>query len=200
AEIAVIGSGLVDARWAIAVAGVFEIVLVVVAGRQILVAVRRFRAGRAAELDLWRAIEDGLAVVLPRPVARLVALEPCLWSSLAIWLFRRHAPGPDEFSYRKRSIVAALVTILAVTTPVELLLVELLIPWAWLRWILLIAGIYALIWTFAYYASLVVLPHRLAETGLELHYGFLASVTVPYADLEQVELAPRRSPTGTEEL
>jgi hypothetical protein len=92
------------------------------------------------------------------------------------------------------------VILFAVTTPVELLLVELLIPWPWLRWVLLITGIYALIGTFVYCASLVVLPHRLAETGLELHHGFPASVTVPYADVEQVELAPRHSPEGTEGL
>jgi hypothetical protein len=117
-----------------------------------------------------------------------------------MWLFRCRTPGPDEFSYRKRSIMSAMVILITVTTPVELLLFELLIPRLWLRWILLIAGGYTLVWTFAYYASLVVLSHRLAESGLQFHYGFLASVTVPYADVEKVDLAPRRSPKASEGL
>jgi hypothetical protein len=43
AENAVIGSGLIEARSVIVAAGVVEIVLVAVAGRQLLVAVRRDR-------------------------------------------------------------------------------------------------------------------------------------------------------------
>src|SRR3712207_7398712 len=52
-----------------------EALALAVAGRQVVLAVRRYRRDRAAGLDLWAALEDGLAVLLPRPLARLRSEE-----------------------------------------------------------------------------------------------------------------------------
>jgi hypothetical protein len=80
--------------------------------------------------------------------------------------------------------------------PVEIFAFEVLLPWAWLRTVLLILGIYTFVWIFAFNASLSVLPHRLHATGLDLHYGFVAGGHVPYPAIERVILERRRPKDG----
>ncbi|MDO8672143.1 MAG: hypothetical protein Q7O66_12050, partial [Dehalococcoidia bacterium] len=120
-------------------------------------------------------------------------LEPKLWFCLATYLLRHHRPGPNDFSYRKRSMVGPLLLVVAFTTPVELLLVEMLVPWLWLRWVLLVLAVYALVWAFGFYASLIVLPHRLEAAGVRLHYGIFADGLVPYGEIVQIVRESRRA-------
>ncbi len=76
----------------------------------------------------------------------------------------------------------------------ELLIFEILIPWAWLRWLLLILGVYAVFWLLGFYASLATLPHRLEANALRLRYGLFAQALIPYGEIRSVKLANRRSP------
>lgn len=199
-EFVLVRAGWLDAGSAVMLAVGVEVLLVLVAGRQVIVAVRRYRSGRTAGLDGWAALEDGLSVLLPRRVARVVALEPRLWACLLTWLRRRGRRTAGEFSYHRRSIVGLMLVIVVVSTPAELLLVELFVPWAWLRWLLLVAALYGLLWLVGFYASLVTLPHRLAQTGIRLYYGVLVEGQVPYAAIEQVELRRRNVPGGRDGL
>lgn len=115
--------------------------------------------------------------------ARLIVLEMQLWASLFIWLFRLRRPRPQEFSYHKQSLFGIFLIAALFSSPVEVLLFELLIPWTWLRWVLLIASLYTLIWVSGYYASLVVHPHRLEAEGIRMRYGALADGFIPYTDI-----------------
>lgn len=62
--------------------------------------------------------------------------------------------------------MALILVMVAFTTAVELLVLELLAPRVWLRISLLVLGFYVLLWIFGLYASLVTLPHRIEESGL----------------------------------
>ena len=75
-----------------------------------------------------------------------------------------------------------IIVMVAFTTPVELLVLELRAPRVWLRISLLALGHYALLWIFGLYASLVTLPHRLEENGLRQRYGALAEGFVPLSE------------------
>ena len=198
-EAALVWTGVLDLAEAVGVIIGIEVLLALVAARQILTAMRRFRQGRDAGLDAWAALEDGLAVLLPRKVARVAAQEPRLWACLAQWALRRR-PRQGEFTYHRRSAVGPLLLAVVFTTPVEVLLFELLIPWSWLRWVLLVAAIYLLFWAFGFYASLVVLPHRLEHSGLRLHYGTFADGYIPYGAIAIADLERRRSPGGGDGL
>ena len=199
-EVILVRAGVLDLTAAVVVVVGIEVLLLLVAARQIAVAVRRYRRDRAGGLDLWEALEGGLAVLLPRRIARLAALEPLLWICLGRWLLRRHHASDSEFSYHKDSIVGPFLVVVLFTTPVEVLLFELLIPWAWVRWMLLVGAIYMLFWVFGFYASLVVLSHRLEATGMRLHYGVLADGRIPYAEIAGVEREGLRSPGGRDGL
>ena len=194
AEGVLVWSGLLDLGDAVLVVVGIEVLLLATAVGEVGLVVRRYRRGRAAGLDLWAALEEGLALLLPRKAARIAALEPRLWVCLLRWISRRTGTSDREFGYHKRSQMGLILVMLAFTTPVELLVVELLAPWAWLRLLLLVLGVYALLWMFGLYASLVTLPHHLEEGGLRLRHGAVAEGFVPFSEMAAVERTQRRAP------
>ena len=193
-EAVLVWSGPLELRDAVIVIVAVEVLLAIVGVGEVLLVARRYRRGRAEGLDAWRALEEGLVLIMPRRVAKVMVLEPRLWVCLLRWASRRARPGDDDFSYHKRSLAGALLIVVVLTTPVELLIWEILVPWAWLRIALLVLGIYALIWVFGFYASLAVLPHRLEEDGLRLHYGAFAQGFIPYSEIEKIERKTRKAP------
>ena len=199
-EIILVWTGWLDLGTAIGVTLAIEVLLVVVAGRQLFVAVRRYRRQRTAGLGVWAALEDGLTVLLPRPVARIASLEPRMIACLLLWLFRRRRQGAGQFSYHRRSWGGALLILVLLTVPVEIFVVELLVPWAWLRWVLLIAALYGVLWFGGLIASLKVLPHRLEASGVRLRHGNLAEVLIPYHEIADVEQQSLGAPGGRDGL
>jgi len=126
AEVALVWSGLLDVGDAVLVLAGIEILIVLTGIGGIILFARRYRRGRSAGLDLWAALEDGLAVLLPRRVTRFVLHEPRLLAALLRWTFLRVTPADNEFGYHKRSILRAILPLVIVTSPVELLVVHLL--------------------------------------------------------------------------
>ena len=204
AEVAFVWSGLLDVGDAVLVLAGIELLIVLTGIGGIILFARRYRRGRSAGLDLWDALEEGLAVLLPRRVARFVLHEPRLLAALFRWTFLRVTLADNEFGYHKRSIMRAILPLVIVTSPVELLVVHLLAsafsPWGWVKWALLALGLYAILWLLGFYASLVTLPHSLQEDGLRLRYGAFADGFIPYREIASVERASRKAPTSGDGL
>lgn len=198
-NLALVGSGVLEAQTALVAGVVAEGLLLVIGGRQIWVAVRRYRQDRAAGLDLEAALEEGMAVFLPRPAARLAALEPRLWVTLVRWLLRRPV-GPDTFPYAKRSILGSFLLAVIFSAPVEIFIFELLIPWPLVRLLLLILALYSTLWVIGLYAGMKMDPHRLDAGGLRFYLGLQAGGAVPYAQIAAVEAVRRKSPGGKDGL
>lgn len=163
----------------------------------LLRAARRYRRDRVAGLDAWLAVEEGLATLLPRRLARLVAIEPQMWACVAM-LVRRRRLATDEFAYHRRSPMGALLVVVLLTAPVELLLFELFVPWSWLRWVLIVGAVYGLVWMVGLYASLRVLPHRLAAAEVRCRSGLLGEAIVPYAAIGSATVEARHPVGGGE--
>jgi len=199
-EIVLVRGGVLSLGQAVAIVVAIEGGIALIAARQAIVAVRRFRAGRRDGVDPWTAAEDALTVVFPRVMARFIVMEPRVWICLIRWVTRRYRYDPDDFPYHAGSILGIFLVVILFTTPVEIILFELLIPWAWLRWILLILAIYAVVWAFGLYASLVVLPHRLEPEGLRVRYGVLNEAVIPYDRIVGLEEEQRKTPDGREGL
>lgn len=142
-------------------------------------------------------LERAMTPGLPRPLVRLLMLEPRLWWCFGVWALRRVPRGPGFFPYRKRSPLGLLILVLLFTTPVEVLLLELLIPIFWIRLLLLVAAIYGLFFIVAVYASLVVLPHVATETGLLVRYGVLAELWAPFDRVARVSAERHEGPRGS---
>ncbi len=138
--------------------------------------------------------ESSFAVLLPRRAARMVTLEFQLWACFVLWTFRRRRADLSMFTYHKRSIFGVFLLAALFSSPVEILLFEFLIPWTWLKVVLLIASVYSVFWLVGLYAAQVTLPHRLEAEGLRLHAGALASGFIPYAALAEVAREQRKTP------
>ena len=199
-EIALVWGNVLDAGTALLVGGAVEGLLLLVVAGEIALMVRDYRRNRAAGLNVETAVIEGLSVLLPRPVARFVALEPRIWICLYRWAFRRRPLAAEEFRYSKRSMMGTMLAFVVMVIPVETLAYEFLIPWPWLRWVLFLATIYMTLWVVGLYASLQVLPYRLEADGIRLHYGLLADGFVPYAQIADVIVERAKAPGGQEGL
>jgi hypothetical protein len=193
-EAALIWSGELGFGDALLVVAAIEGLLLLVGVSQMLLVFRRYRGGRRAGLGPWEALEGGLELVSPRPVARLAVSEPRLFVCLARWAFGRGRLREDEFGYGKGSPLGMLVVMVVLTAPIEVVFWELLVPWSWLRWVLLFLSVYSVLWLLGLYASRVKLPHRLEEDGVRLRQGLFAEVFVPYAEVEDLEKKRRKAP------
>lgn len=78
-EAALVRFNLLDIRTAIGIVIGVELLLLLVALRQVFVAVRTYRRDRSSGLDAGTALENGLEVFLPAKVARILASELKLW-------------------------------------------------------------------------------------------------------------------------
>ena len=200
AEIALVWGRVLDAGTALLVGGGIELLLLLVVGGEIVLVVSDYRRNRAAGLNVEAAVVEGLSVLLPRPVARFVALEPRIWICLYRWAFRRRPLAAEEFRYSKRSMMGTMLAFVVMVVPVETLAYEFLIPWPLVRWILFLATIYMTLWVVGLYASLQVLPYRLEAAGIRLHHGLLADGFVPYAQIADVIVERAKAPEGQEGL
>lgn len=189
-----IWSGRLDLKDALLIVVVIETLLVVAVAGEILLVARRYRRGRAEGLDFWTALEDGLATIMPRKLARISVMEPRLFACLARWTLRRVRPTEDEFGYHGKSPLGYIVLMVLMTAPVEVSIFEILLPWAWLRWTLLVLSVYAVFCILGFYASLITLPHRLESSGIRLRYGLFAEIFVPYTEVSGAEHAARKAP------
>jgi hypothetical protein len=198
-QLLLLRTGILDGRSALVVGALLEGLILALAGRQLLSAWRAYRRERAAGLDVWAALEDGLAVLMPRTVARFAVLEPKLWYCLVRWASRR--PGrPDSFGYQRRALIGPVLMLAILTLPAELLAVELLAPWTWLRIVLGVGSVYSLCWLAGFYASMRVLPHALEGARFRLRFGAFAEGLVPYAQIAGITLDRRRTPGGRDGL
>ncbi|MGB3635083.1 MAG: hypothetical protein WA982_13650 [Rubrobacteraceae bacterium] len=197
-EIGLVRLKILDLKEAVFIVVGAEVLLLVVGGTQIRSAVREYRRNRAAGFDGWKALEGGVDVLLPRLAARLIVSELRLFYCLLRWVLRRTRLREGEFSYHKRSTLDMFVLMIVLVSPVEVLVIELLLqaflPLLWLRILVLFLEVYAVFWIVGFYASRIVLPHRLEETGLRLHHGIFVEGFIPYVDIESVERARQKAP------
>lgn len=141
-------------------------------------------------IDGWVAAERRLARIMPRRAARFLLYEPRLLVCLVRWIARRH---PTGFAYnrQKKPLIIVFISLLvfeSVGTHVVLLAI---FDSQWWIWVLLDLDLYGVLWAFGYYASMVVLPHRITDTELQLRYGLLAELVVPHNAIRAARLSRR---------
>ena len=81
-EIGLARTGMLSLKNALFVVVGIEVLLTLLAARQIITAFRRYRSNWAEGFEPWQAFEEGLTVFFPRKVARVISLEPPLWGYL----------------------------------------------------------------------------------------------------------------------
>ncbi|MEV4247291.1 hypothetical protein AB0J63_28225 [Streptosporangium canum] len=106
----------------------------------------------------------------------------------ALWpAVRRRVDVPENgaaigYDRGLRVILWAMV----VTSPLELVVVHHLLPWAWVRWAHLVLAVAAVLWSLGFIASLWVYPHAVDDERLRIRFGGLLDVVIPVRLIESV--------------
>ncbi len=186
-ELALVLTGSLSLGRAVLAFVAVEAALALLCLRLTAVAVRAYRAARRDGTDPEPALEAATRAVLPDPIASLVLHEGRLVHSLLLWARgRQHGvpPGAVAIAYGRddRAVGLALLTV----SLVELVVVELVIPWPTVRLVLFLLGVYGVVVVLGFIAGPVVRPHVLTEDSLRLRVGTWADVTLPLDAITEV--------------
>lgn len=116
--------------------------------------------------------------MLPRPIVTLLRHEIGGFLSMVLLLRGRKDVPADATVIRNGSAQKTFLVVMMVLTPLEIVIVELLVPWAWLRVVLLVLALYGIVWMFGFYFGVHTRPHYVDSRQLVLRTGHLAGVSV----------------------
>lgn len=166
-----------------------EVPLLIVAAILHVLVYRRARSAGTDRGAGW----DALLTV--NPVLRLVQVEAGHVVGLPrdLWtVVRGRHRGPDRFGYA--SGTHAMPVCLTVLLALETAAVHLVVPWPWLRLILLVLNLYAVVLVCSILVGRVAHPHRIIGEVLHLQFGRHTVAEVPVSTLTG-EILPRREHT-----
>ncbi|MEU0984715.1 hypothetical protein ABZ488_36565 [Streptomyces griseus] len=178
-QVLLVWSGVLTVGQAVVVGLTLEVLLVGVVLAEIALARRAYRTSRAKGSDGQQAIEEALRAILPGPVAKAVGMELGLMRSTWRWIRRRPdvAPGQQPMSYGGE--IRPIMWVMIFLTPLEIVAIELLLPWATARIVLLILAIYGTVWVLGFLGALTSRPHVLGDGHLTLRFVHFTSISVP---------------------
>lgn len=175
---------------AVVVVVALEAALAVLVVGELAAGMAVYRTARANGLARSAALEQLVRSALPAPLARLVLAEARLYQSLALWLRgRRDGVGPGDHPLPYAGQSRALMLVMLGLSVAELVAVELLLPWRTLRLVLLVLGVWAVVFVLGLLAAETVRPHVLGADALRLRVGTSYDARVPLASVASV--APR---------
>ena len=132
---------------------------------------------------------------------RAVATEGAMWRSMWLWARRRHrrlAPGEETFGYVgvAKPILGVFIGLSAFELPIFDLIVRHVVPWHPARWIVLVLGVWGLLWMIGFLASFTVHPHVIDDAGIRVRLGANIDVLVPWEDVAAVGKRYRSLPSS----
>lgn len=122
-------------------------------------------------------------IVAEEPLLRPAVSELRYYYSLVLAVTgKRRAPtGAVFFGYTK-GVMAVPVAIVMVSL-VELVAVHLLVPWQWLRIVLLIVSIWGVLFVAGFFAARIVNPHLVSHDDLTLRWGLQTVLSTPLSNV-----------------
>lgn len=153
--------------------------------------VKSFREAREQGASFPESLALFAAEVVPSPVMKIAKHELDMWK-LASFLVRRKINAPthaDTFQYgsEQRAIYVALI----IVSIVEIIVIELIVPWKTVRLTIIVLSIYGAIWLFLFYKSYRINPHYLDDNTLVLRVGLLFKLTINRTNIKSVRMARR---------
>lgn len=138
----------------------------------VVLSVLRFRrTARAMDAGFLDSLEA------EEPLLRPVVSELRAFQNLGLLLVgkRRVPAGARSFGYTRGTMTFPAVMI--ALSLVELIIVHILVPWQWLRIVLLILTIWGVLFILGFFAARIVHPHYLTDDALHLRWGHQAVLT-----------------------
>lgn len=116
---------------------------------------------------------------VPRRALRMWGTEVAYMHSL----IRRRPQGEEYFG--AHSPLTPVVWIFGFLSIVEAILVHLLVPIVWLRWVILILSVYAMLVFIGFYRSLSTNPHRIRGNTVDINSGVRCRIHTPVDNIAQ---------------
>ncbi|GLW33732.1 hypothetical protein [Actinoplanes regularis] len=132
---------------------------------------------------------------------RAAEMERATWRSMYLWLRGRHrvsTPGHEPFGYVGviKPILMVFIVLSAIEVPVFDLIVTNVVPWRPARWIVLVLGVWGLLWMLGFLATMTIHPHVVGAGGIRVRHGASVDFTVAWDDVESVRKCYRSLPTN----
>lgn len=144
-------------------------------------------------------------------VRRGVAFELRLYRSLLRWVARRPVvPSADAEAFGYARLVTPVMCLWIFASAVEIVVVDLLLPWQTARIVALVLGVWGLLWMLGFLASLNVQPHLVDGSGIRVRHGASIDIAVPWDAIATIAnrrrdlpssirtLQPQETPSGTD--
>ena len=128
---------------------------------------------------------------------RALRYELSMWRSLYRWVFRRPGLPGERFPYA--DVITPVIWAFIVVSAIEVPVAHLLVPWPAVKQVLLVVGIYGLLWMVGMLAGYRVNPHTVDDAGLHIRHGGTVHVFVPWDAIGAVRMR-RRSYEGSRSI
>lgn len=125
-------------------------------------------------------------VLVEEPLLRPAVSELRYYHSLVLAVAgkRRVPAGATPFGYTKGTMGIPIA--IGAVSLVELVVVHILVPWPWLRIVLLILSIWGVLFVAGFFSSRVVHPHTVTADSLHLRWGHTTVLTTSLANVSSV--------------
>ncbi len=130
---------------------------------------------------------------------RAARAETDSWVSLARWVGRRPdvEPGGRAFAYRGPMMPAVIV--FTALSALEIVALDVIVPWSpaftWLRILVLVVGVWGLLFALGFLAGITVHPHVVGPSGVRVRSARAVDVLLPRMSVARVRQV-RRSRDG----
>jgi hypothetical protein len=120
--------------------------------------------------------------VVGESARRAARFEAGMWRSLARWLVRRPHVPPEGTAFAYRGPLVALILVFFMVSLLDVVALDLLVPWpwTWLRFTVLILGVWGTVWMLGMLAAVTVHPHVAGPSGLRVRHGTSLDVHIPW--------------------
>ncbi|MEV0124981.1 hypothetical protein AB0I16_26185 [Streptomyces sp. NPDC050703] len=195
-QLALVATGVLDLGDAVLIAIGAEILTGVLALGLAVTARVVYRRLRRSGVPRWDAFLEAAGTVLPRPMLTLIRHELGGVTSIALLVRGRKDVPADATVIRYGANQKMLILVVMFMEPLEIFLVELLVPWPWLRTALLVVSVYGVLWLFGFYAGVHTRPHYIDGERLVIRTGHLAAVSVDAGAVRSVRRETHDSHQG----
>ncbi|QXG76547.1 hypothetical protein KUM42_03055 [Modestobacter sp. L9-4] len=182
-DVVLVVSGVLPPAVGVVVAVVGEVLLVPVAFTEWALFREGWRSARAQGGDRRAAALAGFTAAAPAPVVRAARAEAGTWRSLWWAVRRRRAVAPEELPLSYTSRIGVMLWVTVLLSPLEIVVVHLLLPWEPVRLVVLVVSVVSLVWLLGFTLALQQRPHVLGADVLVLRFGHLREVVVRAADI-----------------
>jgi hypothetical protein len=120
-------------------------------------------------------------------VLKALQWEFNLWRAMYLWA-RRRVRGLQEgdVPIGYAGAIAPIMWALIVLNAIEIPALHIMIPWATVRLIVDLLGVYSLIWMVGLLAVMKVHPHLATPAGLRVRYGASVDFTIPWEAIARI--------------